>query len=437
MPRITYGPQRRDDTSSLGQAYDQVAVEYDRLVEEDLWMRRVLWDRYADLFKRGCRVLEVGCGTGFDTLFVAGRGVHVTGIDASPNMIRLLRRKLTGRGLGQFVDARMEEADALSTWDTARFDGVFSAFSSLNSVDLGPFAAATARLLQPQGQVVLHMLATSGIPKRLQLLSDPSGPGWKAGQAPFQFDKTHRRRSASHVADEVEWILDRYSPEMLWMADDVFTIHRGWIFEYAAELKRRGLRVPFECITRADRLDAGIVDALAEMGCFRVWIGSKSGSQRILDAMERGVRVEQVQDAVSLCRKHNIETGMFLIWGYEGEQLEDIKATVTHVKSCDPDVFLTTVAYPIKGTSYHDEVAERVVQTGDWEHASDRESKIAGRHSRRYYDFADQLLKSEVDLQRLSRSNGTPADQAEHSKQRIQIAEAKQGLSDAAHEVEA
>ena len=94
----------------------------------------------------------------------------------------------------------------------------------------------------------------------------------------------------------------RYSPDMVWVADDVFTIHHGWIRNYAAEMKRRGLRIPFECISRADRLNDEMLDLLAELGCFRVWIGSESGSQRILDAMERGVKVEQVQKAVELSR---------------------------------------------------------------------------------------------------------------------------------------
>src|SRR6202041_3101276 len=126
---------------------------------------------------------------------------------------------------------------------------------------------------------------------------------------------------------------------MLWIADDVFTIHPGWLFEYAAELKRRGIRIPFECITRADRVNKRIADTLQELGCMRVWIGSESGSQRILDAMQRGVTVEQVQTAVSLCKSHGIQTGMFLMWGYEVEELQDIEATIEHVKKTDRDVF--------------------------------------------------------------------------------------------------
>ena len=130
------------------------------------------------------------------------------------------------------------------------------------------------------------------------------------------FGKTHRRRSPKGVVDEVEWILDRYHPDLLWLADDVFTIHHGWLEQYAAEMKRRGLRVPFECITRADRLNARAAGLLAELGCFRVWIGSESGSQRVLDAMERGVTVEQVRRAVGQLKDNGIQTGMFLMWGY-------------------------------------------------------------------------------------------------------------------------
>jgi anaerobic magnesium-protoporphyrin IX monomethyl ester cyclase len=112
--------------------------------------------------------------------------------------------------------------------------------------------------------------------------------------------------------------------------------------------------------------------------------------------MQRGVRVGQVREAVRLLREHGIETGMFLMWGYEGEDLSDIEATVEHVKVCRPDVFLTTISYPIKGTPYYDEVVSRLVKIGDWATSTDRDVSITGRHSRRFYEFADKLLKSEV-----------------------------------------
>ncbi len=208
------------------------------------------------------------------------------------------------------------------------------------------------------------------------------------------YGMTHRRRSPHAVAEEVEWLIAQYRPDMLWMADDVFTIHPGWLFEYAAELKKRGIQIPFECITRADRMNEKIVETLREMSCMRIWIGSESGSQRILDAMQRGVTVEQVQTAVELCRRNGIQSGMFLMWGYEGEELSDIEATVEHVRTCKPDIFFTTVSYPIRGTPYFQKVADRLVSLKPWAASSDRDYKIRGRHSRRFYQFADQLLRN-------------------------------------------
>jgi radical SAM superfamily enzyme YgiQ (UPF0313 family) len=249
------------------------------------------------------------------------------------------------------------------------------------------------------------------------------------------FGQTHRRRDPLLVVDEVEFLLKTYSPDMVWVSDDVFTINHKWIRDYTAEMRRRGLHIPFECISRADRLNAEMLDLLAELGCFRVWIGSESGSQRILDAMDRGVKVEQVQQAVALTRERGIESGMFLMWGYEGEELDDIEATIKHVSVSQPDIFFTTVSYPIKGTPYYNKVSDRLVQLKPWGVGSDRDIKIKGRHSRSFYSYADKLLRDEVQLARL---NGTPAadsDIAATLRNQIQVARA--GLHSTLMEVEA
>jgi anaerobic magnesium-protoporphyrin IX monomethyl ester cyclase len=210
------------------------------------------------------------------------------------------------------------------------------------------------------------------------------------------YGTTHRRRSPRSVVSEIEWILERYSPDLLWLADDVFTIHHGWLFEFAAEMQRKKLSIPFECITRADRMSEAVAQTLAELRCFRVWIGSESGSQRILNAMQRGVTIQQVRSAVRLCKSRGIQTGMFLMWGYDGEEIEDIEQTVAHAKECQPDICFTTVSYPIKGTPYYERVSSRLVTLGDWTKSTDRDIRIKGRHSRRFYQYADDLLKSEL-----------------------------------------
>lgn len=218
------------------------------------------------------------------------------------------------------------------------------------------------------------------------------------------FGYGHARRAPEDVAAEVAWIRERYAPDMLWYADDVFSIHPRWLRAFRAAMEARDLHLPFECITRADRVTEGVVDDLRALGCFRVWLGSESGSQRVLDAMERGVRVEQVQAATRLLQQAGMRVGMFLMWGYEGETEADIAATIAHVKTTDPDVVLTTVAYPIRGTPYFDAVADRVLPTREWESGSDRDYAIRGRHSKRYYGFATRRLRQELALHRARRA---------------------------------
>lgn len=217
------------------------------------------------------------------------------------------------------------------------------------------------------------------------------------------FGHTLRKRSPQHVAQEVAWLQEHFRPDALWYADDVFNIDRKWLRAYAGELERRDLRLPFECICRADLLSDELLGLLRTMGCFRLWIGSESGSQRLLDAMQRRVKIEQVQAMTRLAKRHGIETGMFLMWGYEDENGDDIAQTIEHVKKAAPDIVLTTVSYPIKGTEYYARMEEqqRIVEDGPWAETNDRHSRIRGRHSRRYYDFANRWLYSELELQRL------------------------------------
>ncbi len=210
------------------------------------------------------------------------------------------------------------------------------------------------------------------------------------------FGATHRRRSPQNVADEVETIASRYRPERLWYADDVFGIHRTWTLDYAAELQKRKLHLPFECISRAERIDDDVADALRDLGCWRVWIGSESGSQRILDAMQRRVALDQVTETTARLRRRGIQVGMFIMLGYDGEGPADLRATVAHLKRTSPDIFLTTVSYPIKGTPYYDTVADRIVAPKPWAERTDRDLLIKGRPSRRYYDFARRWMTAEV-----------------------------------------
>lgn len=222
------------------------------------------------------------------------------------------------------------------------------------------------------------------------------------------YGNSHRRRTPEDAADEVLWIKEHYNPDLIWYADDVFTINSRWFFQYADALKQRGVRIPFECISRADRLNEEVVKTLADMGCYRLWNGSESGSQRVLDAMDRKVKVKDVQEKTHLLQRYGIETGMFIMLGYDGETIQDLEETVEHLKISNPDIFLTTVAYPIKGTAYYAEVESRVLSEKSWDERSDRDLTVAGRYSRRFYNYATRWMVSEVALNRARKQGNIP-----------------------------
>jgi anaerobic magnesium-protoporphyrin IX monomethyl ester cyclase len=286
----------------------------------------------------------------------------------------------------------------------------------LHGIDGIAFRCADGRVMRTPPRALIAALDTLPLPDRSAVDLDAYLGAWRArhgfGTAslitargcPYTctwcsrsvFGETHRRRSVANVADEVETIVDRYHPERLWYADDVFTIHRGWTLEYATELQRRRLRLPFECISRAERIDDDVADALESLGCRRVWIGSESGSQRLLDAMERRVTVGRVRDSAARLRRRGIEVGMFIMLGYDGERIDDLRATIEHLKRTAPDEFLTTVSYPIKGTPYYNRVADRLVARAPWAESTDRDLAVRGRPRRPYYAFARRWVSAEV-----------------------------------------
>lgn len=232
------------------------------------------------------------------------------------------------------------------------------------------------------------------------------------------FGHTHRRRSPGNCADEVQTLIESYEPDRLWYADDVFTIHHGWLRDYAAELQRRSIRLPFDTITRADRfLDSGTAETIAKMGCTRLWFGAESGSDRLLEAMGRGVTATQIIEAAELARSCGIDVGLFLMWGYEGERLKDMEATVKMVREIRPDHFLTTVAYPIRGTGFWEKVQGRVVNPKPWAETSDRENRIAGQPQNRHFQLADRWLRAAVD----GRDSEAVAARAELAEERSRL----------------
>ena len=217
-----------------------------------------------------------------------------------------------------------------------------------------------------------------------------------------------------HVAREVEQIVARYHPEQLWYADDVFTISHPWLLQLcgascasaACTCPSRPSRAPIACRARPPREALARarllphLDRLGERQPAACWTPCSATSAS-----------REVHRAVELAHRYGMQVGMFLMWGYEGEELEDIAATVDLVRSTNPEIFLTTVSYPIKGTPYFDGVRERVRLPRTWAEASDRDYAIEGRRGRDYYRLADVWLRSEVEAGRVAQSDPARAAQ--------------------------
>ncbi len=207
---------------------------------------------------------------------------------------------------------------------------------------------------------------------------------------------SYRRRSPKNVCDELELIEKDYSPDTLWFVDDVFTISHKWLSEFKNVLSERNLKIKYECITRADRLNENVIKDLKASGCFRVWIGAESGSQKVIDLMDRRVDVNQVREMIKLAQKYSIQAGTFIMLGYPGETEEDIEETIKHLKESNPEYFTITVAYPIKGTELFAEIEASQTNNFKWDKNSDRDREFRRAYNRRYYDFAVRRVTNEV-----------------------------------------
>jgi len=210
------------------------------------------------------------------------------------------------------------------------------------------------------------------------------------------YGTSYRRRSPKLVADEIEWLQQHYTFDMVWFVDDVFTINHKWLKEFVDEIKERNIQVAYEIITRADRVTEEVVQLLKESGCYRVWIGAESGSQKIIDAMDRRVKVEQVRDMIRLVKTYGMEAGTFIMLGYPGEDESDIKETLHHLKYANPDHYTVTIAYPIKGTPLYGEVENIFTEDLPWESSTDRDIDFKRTFKRAYYNHAIQWINYEV-----------------------------------------
>jgi radical SAM superfamily enzyme YgiQ (UPF0313 family)/glycosyltransferase involved in cell wall biosynthesis len=218
------------------------------------------------------------------------------------------------------------------------------------------------------------------------------------------YGQRYTSRTPENVVAEISWLADRYKPDHLWIADDIFGLKPGWIERFADLVAARGLTIPFKCLLRADQVTDTIADALRAAGCRTAWIGAESGSQRVLDAMEKGTRVGQIAATTRVLRARGIEVGFFLQFGYPGETRDDIERTLQMVRDCAPDDIGVSVSYPLPGTPFYERVKSQLGAKRNWVDSDDLTTMYRATYVPAFYQTLHRVVHGEFRARRATRT---------------------------------
>ena len=267
-----------------------------------------------------------------------------------------------------------------------------------------------------QGYFSLNIAASRGCPFRCSWCAKPI------------WGNQYAQRLPEAVADELIHLHGAYRPDHIWFPDDIFGFRPAWVRRFAARLKAAGVRVPFTIQTRADLLTESMAAALGEAGCAEAWLGAESGSQRILDAMNKGTTVEQILTARERLRAHGVRVGFFIQLGYLDEQLADIRATRALLERAQPDDVGVSVAYPLPGTRFYDIVKAQLNGKTHWRDSGDLAMMFKGTYSSDFYREIRNLLHEQVSLsQHTTRAGGRYERARRHLARRWDALESSEG----------
>lgn len=238
--------------------------------------------------------------------------------------------------------------------------------------------------LLAHGYFSLNMAASRGCPYRCNWCAKPI------------YGNSYHARSPRRVAEEMLELKRSFQPDHIWFADDIFALSARWTFEFAAAVEALRAQIPFKMQSRCDLMTRDAVGALRRAGCEEVWMGAESGSQSVLDAMDKDIRVEEIYAARENLRAHGIRACFFLQFGYPGETWKDIESTIRMVREAAPDDVGISISYPLPGTKFHQIVAAQVGPKANWKDSSDLSMMFRGAFSTELYRALADALHAEV-----------------------------------------
>ena len=246
--------------------------------------------------------------------------------------------------------------------------------------------------LERHGYYSMNMVTTRGCPYHCNWCAKPI------------WGQRYNSRSPENVAAELKWLKDTYHPDHIWFADDILGLKPGWLEKFATVVAATDARVPFKCLQRADLITERTAAALKLAGCKTVWVGAESGSQKILDAMDKGDKVEDIYAAARLLQQNGIEVGFFLQFGYPDEDWADIQLTLQMVRDCMPDDIGISVSYPLPGTKFFERVKIQLGEKQNWRDSQDLAMLYRGPYPTEFYRILHARVHHEFRLRRAWRT---------------------------------
>lgn len=225
-------------------------------------------------------------------------------------------------------------------------------FPAWDFIDMEPYRKTW---IKHKGYFSLNMATTRGCPFKCNWCAKPI------------YGNRYNSRSPQNVVAELKMLKEKYAFDHIWFCDDIFGLKPGWVQEFASLVENEQLDFKFKIQARADLLlQEDYIRGLAKAGCENIWMGAESGSQKILDAMDKGTKVEQIFEATHMLRKNNIHPSFFIQFGYPGETKEDIVKTIDMINTLLPHEIGISVSYPLPGTVFYEKVKAQLLHKSNW-----------------------------------------------------------------------
>lgn len=259
-------------------------------------------------------------------------------------------------------------------------------FPAWDLIDMEPYRQSW---LKNAGYFSINIGTTRGCPFKCNWCAKPI------------YGNRYNSRSPQNVVKELKMLKEKFGFDHVWFCDDIFGLKPGWVIEFAALARKEDLHFRFKIQSRADLLlQPAYVEALALAGCETAWIGAESGSQKILDAMDKGIRTEQIAQATALLKAHQIAPCFFIQFGYLGETREDIAKTLKMIRQLKPSEIGVSVSYPLPGTGFYEKVKSQLKSKSNWTDSDELELMFRNTYSPLFYKKLHRYVHHRFRLQK-------------------------------------